>query len=80
MYKQTTEYAYDLLEHFYNINILYLETNGIDKVEMLVPQEIYDLLKARDMKTKEIIYPEKFKSVTLTPYEGSTIDFVLKKK
>ena len=80
MYKQTVEYAYDLLEHFYNINILYLETNGIDKVEMLVPNEIYELLKAKDKKTKEIIYPHSFKGVTLTPYEGSSIDFVLKKR
>ena len=80
MYKETAEYAFDLLEHFYNINILYVEQNGADNIEVLVPQEIYRLLECKDKKTGEITYPVRYRKMNIIPYEGSTIDFVLKNR
>ena len=80
MYKQTAEYAFDLMEHFYHINILYVEENGAENIEVLVPQEIYHLLECRDRKTGDITYPTRYRKMDIVPYEGTTIDFVLKKK
>lgn len=80
MYKQTAEYAFDLMEHFYNINILYVEENGVENIEVLVPQEIYKLLECRDRKTGEITHPTRYRKMDIVPYEGTTIDFVLKKR
>ena len=78
MYKETAEYAYDMLQHFYNINVLFVEEMGKDKIEMLVPEEIYKLLAKRKKGSDEIIYPSKFRDIDIVPYDGSTIDFVNK--
>lgn len=80
MYKETAEYAYDLLEHFYNIHILYIEEQGKNKIEMLVPTEIYKLLGKWNKEKTEVVYPNRFRGIDLVQYEGSTIDFVIKSK
>ena len=79
MYKETAEYAFDLMEHFYKLNILFVEENGKENIEILVPQEIYNLLECRDRKTGEITHPTHYRKMPMIPYEGSTLDFVLKK-
>ena len=78
MYKQTAEYAFDLLEHFYNIHILFIEEMGKNKIEMLVPKEIYELLGKWNKDKSKVLYPEQFRGIDLVPYEGSTIDIVNK--
>lgn len=80
MYKQTAEYAFDLIEHFYKLNILFVEENGEENIEVLVPQEIYELLACRDKKTGGITYPTHYRKMDIIPYEGTTLDFVLKSK
>lgn len=80
MYKETVEYAFDLLEHFYNINILFVEENGVENIEVLVPEEIHHLLACKDSKTGQITYPTRYRKMDIVPYEGTSIDFVLKKK
>ena len=80
MYKQTAEYAFDLMEHFYKLNILFVEENGEENIEVLVPQEIYELLACRDKKTGGITYPTRYRKMDIIPYEGTTLDFVLKSK
>lgn len=79
MYKETAEYAFDLMEHFYKLNILFVEENGKENIEILVPQEIYNLLACKDMKTGKITYPKRYRKMDMIPYEGTSLDFVLKK-
>ena len=79
MYKETFEYAFDLLEHFYNLNILFVEENGAENIEVLVPEEIHHLLQCKDRKTGDITYPTRYRKMDIVPCEGSSIDFVLKK-
>ena len=77
-YKQTHEYAYDLLEHFYNINILFVESHAQNEIEIHVPVEIFNLLACRDMRTGDIVYPYKFKGIDLVPTKSSSIEYVEK--
>lgn len=79
-YKETFEYAFDLLDHFYRINILFIEEHDKNDIEIHVPTEIYKLLACRERGTGTIVFPPKFKGIDLVQYDGSTIEYVEKQK
>lgn len=72
-YKETAEYAYDLLEHFYSINKSRIEELGSKNFKILVPKEILNLLITRTGNL-----PNKFRNMDIESYSGSTIEFILK--
>lgn len=79
MYKETVEYAYDLLEHFYKLNVQIISEIGTENIEVHVPQEIYELLKCENIRTGEIYYPTQFRHIDIVPLTStSTITFVKK--
>ena len=76
-YKQTAEYAFDVLEHFYNIHHNQILSLGADNIFILIPEEIYNLLEAKD-KSGNCIFPTEFRNIKLESYNGSRILFCLK--
>lgn len=72
-YKKTAEYAFDLLEHFYNLNKSKIELIGKDKFKIMIPLEIYRLLQRTDGT-----YPKRFRGMDLEPSTSSLVSFVLK--
>ena len=77
-YKQSAEYAFDVLEHFYNIHHNQILSLGADNIFILLPEEIYKLLEAKDKKGNSI-FPTKFKNIKLESYSGSRILFCLRR-
>lgn len=77
-YKQTCEYCYDLMEHFYQIHKDQITLIGKDNVMIFVPAELYELLACEDYKTKQIYYPKRFREIDFYSYHGSAIIFALK--
>lgn len=77
-YKKTSEYAYDLLMHFYNLHASQISKLGEENLEILMPNEIFELLAAMLPITKEVIYPSKFMKIDIKAYSGTSILFVLK--
>lgn len=75
-YKQTAEYAYDLLEHFYKKHLDQIRIIGVNNITILCPSEILSLLEVR--YTDKVILPDKFRKMDIRSYSGSTILFVLK--
>ena len=55
-YKKTSEYAYDLLMHFYKLHLDQIKLIGEKNIKILCPNEIFELLAARSPFSKEIIY------------------------
>lgn len=76
-YKQTAEYAFDVLEHFYNIHHNQILSLGKENVFILLPTEIYNLLEAKDDKHVSQ-FPIAFRDIKLEEYSGSRILFCLK--
>ena len=76
-YKQTAEYAYDLLMHFYHIHENQIRLVGTDNIKILCPTEILSLLECKNVYN-ELFLPDKFMKMDLRAYSGSTILFVLK--
>lgn len=76
-YKQTAEYAFDVLEHFYNIHHNQILSLGKDNIFILIPTEIYNLLEAKDSENVSH-FPLTFKGIEIGVYSGSIILFCLK--
>ena len=76
-YKQTAEYAFDVLEHFYNIHENQILSLGKKNIFIMLPAEIYNLLEAKDKKGN-CTFPAKFRDIQLESYTGSRILFCLK--
>ena len=76
-YKETAEYANDLMEHFYNIHSNQILILGKEHFYMLVPREILHLLEYKT-KDGQIKVPECFKKIPMKEYSGSEILFVLR--
>ena len=55
-YKKTSEYAFDLLMHFYKLHVSQISKLGEENLEILCPNEIFELLAARLPIIKEVIY------------------------
>ena len=72
-YKKTAEYAFDLMEHFYNLNRDKIEEVGTDKLRVLVPLEIYILLERTDGT-----YPTRYRHMDMESTTGNLIIFALK--
>lgn len=76
-YKQTAEYAFDVLEHFYNIHHNQILSLGKENIFILLPTEIYNLLEAKD-EYHISHFPITFRDIKLEEYSGSRILFCLK--
>ena len=77
-YKQTCEYCYDLMEHFYQIHKEQIALVGAENIAILVPAELYELLACKKRGSDEIVYPKKFRKIDFYSYHGSVIIFALK--
>lgn len=76
-YHNSIEYAFDLLEHFYQLHHNMILIVGAENLKIYLPSEIFALLKHITPEGKAT-YPDKFKGITLSVYTGSTIIFALK--
>ena len=76
-YKQSAEYAFDVLEHFYNIHHNQILSLGKENIFILIPTEIYNLLEAKD-ENKISHFPIAFRDIKIEEYSGSRILFCLK--
>ena len=76
-YHNSIEYAFDLLEHFYQLHHNMILCVGADNLIIYIPNEIFSLLKHIDSEGKTV-YPKNFRSIKLMPYTGSIIIFALK--
>lgn len=72
-YNKTAEYAFDILDHFYNLKKDEIEAVGKDKIRVLLPLEIYKLLERTDGT-----YPKTFRKMDLSPTTCSLVIFALK--
>lgn len=76
-YKDTPEYAFDLLEHFYNIHENQILSLGKENIVVYVPEEIMNLLECENSKG-EISHPVRYRKMEMKSYKGSNILFALK--
>lgn len=76
-YAESVDYAYDLLEHFYNLYENQILSLGKENIKIMIPDKIFALLQAKD-KDGNIDFPVKFKGIDLQVYTGSIIIFALK--
>lgn len=76
-YKQTAEYAFDLLDHFYRIHENQILSLGKENLFILIPTEIYNLLEVKD-KNNISSFPIAFRNIKVEEYSGSRILFCLK--
>lgn len=76
-YKQTTEYAFDVLDHFYRIHENQILSLGKENLFLLIPSEIYRLLEVKDNKDISS-FPIAFRDIKIEEYSGSRILFCLK--
>lgn len=76
-YKDTAEYAFDLMEHFYNIHENQILSLGKENIVVYVPEEIMNLLECKNSKG-EISHPDKYRKMEMKSYKGSNILFALK--
>ena len=67
-YKQTAEYAYDLITHFYNLRREWVQKVGKDNVKIVLPTEIYHLLGKRS--GDNIVYPVIYNGMELEPSDN----------
>lgn len=76
-YHNSIEYAFDLLEHFYQLHHNMILIVGADNLIIYIPNEIFSLLKHIDSEGKTV-YPKNFRGIKLMAYTGSIIIFALK--
>lgn len=76
-YKDTAEYAFDLLDHYYKLHSNQILCLGKDNLQIMIPETIYALLKAKDLK-ETTMFPTQFKGIDIQVYNGSFILFALK--
>lgn len=76
-YKQSAEYAFDLLEHFYNKHHNQILSIGKENIFILIPTEIYNLLESKD-ENNISHFPIAFRKIKIEEYPGSRILFCLK--
>ncbi len=76
-YKQTAEYAFDVLEHFYHIHQNQILSLGKENLFILIPTEIYRLLEVKDNNNISS-FPIAFRNIKIEEYSGSRILFCLK--
>lgn len=72
-YKRTAEYAFDILEHFYQLHKDDIEQIGKEKITVMLPLEIYKLLE-----TTSGDYPTTYRGMELKSSSGSLVIFALK--
>lgn len=76
-YKQTAEYAFDILDHFYRIHENQILSLGKENLFILIPTEIYNLLEVKDNEDVSS-FPIAFRNIKVEEYPGSRILFCLK--
>ena len=76
-YKDTSEYAFDLLEFYYQSHQNQILSLGKESIKILIPFAIFALLKSTDVK-ENTTFPEMFRDITLQVYDGKSIIFALK--
>lgn len=76
-YKQTAEYAFDVLDHFYRIHENQILSLGKENLFLLIPSEIYRLLEVKDNKDISS-FPIAFRDIKIEEYSGLRILFCLK--
>ena len=76
-YKDTCEYAFDLLDHYYQLHHNQILSLGKDNLQIMIPETIFALLKAKDSMDKTM-FPIQFKGIDIQVYNGSFILFALK--
>lgn len=76
-YTQTSEYAFDLLEHFYNIHKEQIDLVGKDNIEIYVPTEIYELLAFKEYKSDKIKYPKAYRKMPIHRWDCGCLIFAL---
>ena len=75
-YKQTAEYAIDLLEHFFALDKEHINKAGRENIKVLVQAEIYALL-AYKKKDGSLGYLTKYRGMDMESRSDiSTIQFV----
>lgn len=78
-YKESFEYAFDILDHFYRIHKNMILIIGEGNLIIYFPAEIYALLKMVDKKDKtKISFLQNFKGIDIEMYPGSKVIFGLK--
>lgn len=76
-YTESAEYAFDLLEHFYQLHHNMILCVGKENLIIYIPEKIYALLVCIDEKGKKS-FPTTFREIKIQVYTGSTIIFALK--
>lgn len=78
-YKESFEYAFDILDHFYHIHQNMILTIGKENLIIYFPAELFALLKMVDKKDKtKISFLQKFRDIDIEMYSGSKVIFGLK--
>lgn len=80
-YKETAEYAFDLMEHFYKLHENQILCLGAANLKVMVPTEIYNLLEVKNKETEKMnvkAFPARYRKMDMYSYPGSTILFALK--
>lgn len=77
-YKESFEYAFDILEHFYGIHKNMILVIGEANLIIYFPAELYALLKMVNKKTGDVTFLQNFKGIDIELYSGSKVIFGLK--
>lgn len=76
-YKESFEYAFDLLEHYYNQFENLILSTGKDNLKIVIPYGIFALLKSYTDDNK-VTFPTEFRGIQLQVYDGKSIMFAFK--
>ena len=83
-YKNTVEYAFDLLEHEYNKHYDIIQLIGINNIQACIPLKLKENLKAKyDMyiaieKYEVEAYPTKYRGIDIVYLNVENAMFILK--
>lgn len=78
-YKESFEYAFDILDHFYHIHKNMILVIGEANLIIYFPAELFALLKMVDKKDSEkISFLQNFRGIDIEMYSGSKVIFGLK--
>lgn len=77
-YKESFEYAFDILDHFYGIHKNMILIIGEANLIIYFPAELFALLKMVNKKTGDVSFLHQFKGIDIELYSGSKVIFGLK--
>lgn len=78
-YKESFEYAFDILDHFYRIHKNMILVIGEANLIIYFPAELFALLKMVDKNDKtKISFLQSFRGIDIEMYSGSKVIFGLK--